>query len=72
MLFDWQLFPFEVFVSKGIEPISDKEYNKFLKWYKKTPLGKERFKFNKWADGKRELEAKAIEKQKKWDNIAMG
>nr|CAH7720166.1 unnamed protein product [Callosobruchus chinensis] len=56
---------YEVFVSKGIEPISDKEYKKFIKYYQKTPLGKEKKAFNKWADLKREQEAKAKEKQNK-------
>lgn len=55
---------FKVFVSKGIEPITDKEYKKFVKWYSKTPLGKERKRFNKWADGKRAIEAKAKDKKK--------
>ncbi|ENN72771.1 hypothetical protein HUJ04_013362 [Dendroctonus ponderosae] len=54
----------EVFVANQLEPITDKEWKKFQKWYKKTPLGKERAIFNKWADGKREQEKKQQEKQK--------
>lgn len=46
------------------EPISDKEYNKFTKWYYKTPLGKKKMVFNKVADRKREQEAKQAEKNK--------
>lgn len=57
-------FRFEVFVSNGIEPITDKEYKKFVTWYSKTPLGKERKTFNKWAEEKRAVEAKAKEKKK--------
>lgn len=47
------------------EPISDKEMNKFMKFLKKTALGKERTIYNKLAEIKREQEAKAMEKQKK-------
>ncbi|KAJ8939867.1 hypothetical protein NQ318_010418 [Aromia moschata] len=54
---------FEVFVSEGIEPITEKEYLKFLKWYNKTPLGKDRVIFNKNAEIKREAERKKKEKE---------
>ncbi|KAJ8963743.1 hypothetical protein NQ314_005412 [Rhamnusium bicolor] len=53
---------YEVFVSGMLEPITDKEYKKFVKWYSKTPLGKERVAFNKFADIKREAEARQREK----------
>lgn len=56
---------YEFFLSKGLEPVQDKVYKKFQKWYNKTPLGKERGAFNKWADLKREQEARANEKKKK-------
>nr|CAI5848103.1 unnamed protein product [Callosobruchus analis] len=56
---------YEVFISKGIEPVTDKVYKKFIKYYEKTPLGKEKKAFNKWADLKREQEAKAKKKQNK-------
>ncbi|XP_030750135.1 dynein regulatory complex protein 11-like [Sitophilus oryzae] len=56
---------YEVFVSGQIEPITDKEWKKYTKWYSKTPLGKERAAFNKWADGKRDLERKQQAKQNK-------
>ncbi|KAF7270092.1 hypothetical protein GWI33_016918 [Rhynchophorus ferrugineus] len=55
----------EVFVQDQLEPITDKEWKKYTKWYGKTPLGKERSQFNKWADAKREQEKKQQEKQKK-------
>ncbi|CAH1159710.1 unnamed protein product [Phaedon cochleariae] len=56
---------YERFISQGLEPITDKEYKKFLQWYKKTPLGREKAAFNKWADAKREAEAKQKEKATK-------
>ncbi|XP_050296762.1 IQ and AAA domain-containing protein 1-like [Anthonomus grandis grandis] len=56
---------YEVFISNGLEPINDKEWKKYIKWYNKTPLGKERAVFNKWAEGKREIERKQQEKQQK-------
>ncbi|CAG9764660.1 unnamed protein product [Ceutorhynchus assimilis] len=52
------------FIDEQIEPISDKEWKKYTKWYNKTPLGKERAVFNKIAEGKRELIRKQQEKQK--------
>lgn len=45
------------------EPITDKVYKKFLKFYKKTPLMKERGRLNKYLDKKREQEAKSQQKQ---------
>lgn len=56
---------FEVFVSEGLEPISDKEFNKYLKWYYKTPLGKERAALNKFEEDLREVERQAKEKAEK-------
>lgn len=56
---------FEVFISEGLEPITDKEYNKYLKWYFKTPLGKERAAFNKLEEAAREAEKAAKEKAAK-------
>lgn len=53
-----------MFVSKGIEPITDKEFKKFTNWYGRTSLGKERSVFNKWAEGRRAAEAKAKKKTK--------
>src|SRR5699024_1664645 len=47
----------------NVEPISDKEYKKFLKFYNKIPLAKERGRLNKYNELKREQEAKAKEKQ---------
>ncbi|XP_063918928.1 dynein regulatory complex protein 11-like isoform X2 [Zophobas morio] len=46
-----------------IDPITDKEYKKFLKFYKNTPLVKERARLNKYNEKIREQEAKAKEKQ---------
>ncbi|XP_060528387.1 dynein regulatory complex protein 11-like [Cylas formicarius] len=56
---------YEILVSERIEPITDKEYQKFTKWYAKTSLGRERAQFNKWVESKRDAEAKANEKQQK-------
>lgn len=56
---------YEYFLKNDLEPITDKIYKKFIKWYNKTPLGKERVKFNKYATEKREAEAKAKEKAEK-------
>lgn len=56
---------YEVFVSQDIQPITDKMFNKYLKWYKKTPLGKQRFRFNKIADKLREMEKKAAASKKR-------
>ncbi|KAL1501910.1 hypothetical protein ABEB36_007143 [Hypothenemus hampei] len=54
---------FEPFVSGQLDPVTDKEWKKYQKWYKRTPLGKERAVFNKWADSKREQEKQQQEKQ---------
>jgi hypothetical protein len=48
----------------NVDPITDKEYKKFLKFYKKTPLAKERARLNKYNQKRRDQEAKAAEKQK--------
>ncbi|KAJ8919460.1 hypothetical protein NQ315_016560 [Exocentrus adspersus] len=56
---------YEILVSEGLEPITDKEYNKYLKWYFKTPLGKQRNAFNKVAEAEREVERAAKEKAEK-------
>lgn len=47
----------------GEGPITDKEYNKFIKWFKKTPLAKERGKIMAIAEKLREAEAKRAEKE---------
>lgn len=46
------------------EPVTQKEFNKFLKWYMKTPLGKKRNVINKLAEKRREQAAKLAEKEK--------
>lgn len=46
----------------GEGPIIDKDYNKFIKWFKKTPLAKERGKIMELAEKIREAEAKRAEK----------
>lgn len=46
----------------GAGPITDKEYNKFIKWFKKTPLAKEKEKIMQIAEKLREAEAKRAEK----------
>ncbi|EFA06079.1 IQ and AAA domain-containing protein 1-like [Tribolium castaneum] len=46
-----------------VDPITDKEYKKFVKFYKKIPLMKERGRLNKYLEKKREQESKAKEKQ---------
>lgn len=56
---------FEVFISEGLEPITDKEYKKYLKWYFKTPLGKDRAALNKFEEAAREAEKAAKEKAAK-------
>lgn len=55
---------YEVLLTAQLEPITDKEYGKFQKWYNKTPLGKERSLFNKFAEAQREAEARQLEKAK--------
>lgn len=50
-------------ILKGDGPITDKEYNKFMKWFKKTPLAKERGKIMELAEKIREAEAKRAEKE---------
>ncbi|XP_057658129.1 dynein regulatory complex protein 11-like [Diorhabda carinulata] len=51
---------YEYFVDKEIQPITDKIWKKFQKWFNKTNLGKRKAKFNKWAKEKREaLQRKA-------------
>lgn len=47
----------------GTGPITDKEFNKFIKWFKKTPLAKERGKILEIAEKLREAEAKRAEKE---------
>lgn len=56
---------YESFLRHQLEPITDKEYKKYIKWYNKTALGRERVKFNKYAEEKRAAEAKAREKAEK-------
>lgn len=46
------------------EPVGVKEFNKFFKWYMKTPLGKKRNVINKLAEKTREQAAKVAEKDK--------
>lgn len=50
-------------ILKGAGPITEKEYKKFDKWFKKTPLAKQRGKFMEIAEKLREAEAKKAEKQ---------
>lgn len=47
----------------GTGPITDKEFSKFIKWFKKTPLAKERGKILEIAEKIREAEAKRAEKE---------
>lgn len=44
------------------EPVGDKEFKKFEKWFKKTPLAKQRGRIIAIADLKRQQEAKQAEK----------
>lgn len=50
-------------ILQGDGPIVDKDYNKFIKWFKKTPLTKERGKIMELAEKIREAEAKKAEKE---------
>lgn len=58
------LQPLELYetVMEGPEPVSEKEFNKFLKWFKKTPLAKQRGKLMAISEKKREQERKQKEK----------
>ncbi|KAI4467650.1 hypothetical protein MML48_2g00000914 [Holotrichia oblita] len=46
-------------------PVSDKDHKKFVKWYNKTPLGKQKAALMKIVEKRREMEAAQAEKQKK-------
>lgn len=46
-------------------PVTDKDYKKFVKWYNKTPLGKQKVALMKIVEKRREMEAAQAEKQKK-------
>ncbi|XP_017770546.1 PREDICTED: IQ and AAA domain-containing protein 1-like [Nicrophorus vespilloides] len=50
---------------EGPGPLTDKELQKFQKWYTKTVLGKQRNKLNKFNEVMREKLAKANEKKNK-------
>lgn len=49
-------------IMEGPEPVTEKEFNKLMKWFKKTPLAKQRGKLMAIAEKKREQENKQKEK----------
>lgn len=52
---------YEAILDAG-EPVTEKEFKKFEKWFKKTPLAKQRGRIIAIADLRRQQEAKQAEK----------